>query len=110
MEYKYSYKLTQKAEGDLDEIVSYIAVQLANESAASNFVDNLIECIDKTCLFPESGSIVVNEFLPDIGVRKKIVGNYIIFYLLNSDDKTIMILRIVYGRRNMDEILKFMEI
>lgn len=110
MEYKYSYKLTQKAEGDLDEIVSYIAVQLANESAASNFVDNLIECIDKTCLFPESGSIIVNEFLPDIGVRKKIVGNYIIFYLPNFDDKTIMILRIVYGRRNMDEILKFMEI
>ena len=39
MESKYQYRLSQKAEADLDGIVSYIAVELSNPQAASDFVD-----------------------------------------------------------------------
>lgn len=102
---KYQYRLTQKAIDDLDGIVSYIAVELANPAAATGFVDKLQSYIEETCLFPESGSIVINEFLPDLIVRKKIVNNYIMYYLLNSEEKLLIVLRIVYGRRSMDEIL-----
>lgn len=41
MESKYQYRLSQKAEADLDGIVSYIAVELSNPQAASDFVDKL---------------------------------------------------------------------
>ena len=42
MESKYQYRLSQKAEADLDGIVSYIAVELSNPQAASDFVDKLV--------------------------------------------------------------------
>ncbi|MCI8410517.1 MAG: type II toxin-antitoxin system RelE/ParE family toxin, partial [Lachnospiraceae bacterium] len=91
--------MTQKAIDDLDGIVSYIAVELANPISATGFVDKLQSCIEESCLFSISGSIVINEFLPDLIVRKKIVNNNIIYYLSNSEEKLIMVLRIVYGRR-----------
>lgn len=107
---KFGYRLTKRAESDLDGIVSYIAVELANPKAASDFVDKLQDNIEEARSFPESGSFVNNEFLQVENVRKKLVGNYIMYYLPNEEEKVIYILRIVYGRRNMDEILKKLDI
>lgn len=106
MESKWGYRLTEKADADLDNIVQYIAVELANPQAASEFLDKLQAAIEETRSFPESGAPVVNEYLPDTAVRKKLVGNYILYYLPDSAKRTIYVLRIVYGRRNMDEILR----
>lgn len=106
MESKWEYQLTQKADADLDDIVGYIAVELANPKEASDFVDKLQGAIEEARSFPESGSLVVNEFVPNTEIRKKLVGNYIMYYLLDLDDKMIFVLRIIYGKRNMDEILR----
>ncbi len=110
MESKWGYRLTQKADADLDDIVGYIAVDLANPTAASDFVDTLQRVIEEARSFPESGSPVVNEFVPNTEVRKKTVGNYLMYYLPDSAEKMIFVLRIVYGRRNMDEILRQLNI
>ena len=90
----------------MDDVVQYIAVELANPKAASDFVDKLQSAIEEARSFPESGSLVINEYLPDTEVRKKLVENYILYYLPDSEQKTIFVLRIVYGRRNIDEILR----
>lgn len=110
MESKWGYQLTQKADADLDDIVGYIAVELANPKAASDFLDKLQEAIEEARAFPESGSLVINEFVPNTKIRKKLTGNYIMYYLPDSDEKMIFVLRIVYGRRNMDEILRQLNI
>ena len=107
---KFGYLLTKRAESDLDGIVSYIAVELTNPQAASDFVDRLQDNIEEARNFPESGSLVHNEFLQVENVRKKLVGNYIMYYLPDTEEKIIYILRIVYGKRNMDEILKKLDI
>ena len=107
---KFGYRLTKRAESDLDVIVSYIAVELANPQAASDFIDEMQEHIEVARAFPESGSLVHNEFLQVENVRKKLVGNYIMYYLPDTGEKIIYILRIVYGKRNMDEILKKLDI
>lgn len=99
---KFGYRLTKRAESDLDGIVSYITVDLANPQAASDFVNKLQDTIEEARAFPESGSLVHNEFL----YIKKLVGNYIMYYLLDTGENIICILRIVYGKRNMDDILK----
>ena len=106
MESKWEYQLTQKAEADLDDIVGYIAVEISNPKAASDFVDKLQATIEEVRSFPESGSLVVNEFVPNTEVRKKLIGNYIMYYLPDFTEKMIFVLRIVYGRRNLDEILR----
>ena len=107
---KFGYRLTKRAESDLDGIVSYIAVELANPQAASDFVDKLKDNIDEARAFPESGSLVDNEFLQLDNLRKKLIGNYIMYYLPDMGEKIIYILRIVYGKRNMDAILKKLDI
>lgn len=107
---KFGYRLTKRAESDLDGIVSYITVDLANPQAASDFVDKLQDTIEEARAFPKSGSLVHNEFLQIENVRKKLVGNYIMYYLLDIDENIIYILRIVYGKRNLDEILKKLDI
>ena len=110
MESEFQYRLTKQAEADLDEIVSYIAAELANPQAAADFVARLQKIINETRSFPESGTQVNNEFLPDIGLRKKNVDNYIIYYLPIFEEKTIYIVRIIYGKRNTDEILRNLDL
>lgn len=101
---KFRYQLTKRAESDLDGIVSYMAVELANPQAASDFVDKLKDNIDEARAFPESGSLVDNEFLQVENLRKKLIGNYIMYYLPDMREKIIYILRIVYGKQNITEI------
>ena len=103
---KFGYRLTKRAESDLDGIVSYITVDLANPQAASDFVDKLQDTIEEARAFPKSGSLVDNKFL----YIKKLVGNYIMYYLLDIGENIIYILRIVCGKRNLDEILKKLDI
>lgn len=101
---KFGYRLTKRAESDLDGIVSYIAVELSTPQTASDFVDKLKDNIDETRAFPESGSPVDNEFLQVENLRKKLIGNYIMYYLPDMREKIIYILRIVYGKQNITEI------
>ncbi|MGN8855912.1 type II toxin-antitoxin system RelE/ParE family toxin [Catenibacterium mitsuokai] len=101
---KFGYRLTKRAESDLDGIVSYIAIDLANPQAASDFVDKLLYNIKEARFFPESGSLVDNEFLQLENVRKKLIGDYIMYYLPNTVENIILILRIVYGKQNITDI------
>ena len=110
MESKFHFRLTEKANADLDDTISYIAVELANPKAASDFMDKLEAAIDEACLLPESGSPVVNDLLEGWEVRKKIIGNYIMYYWPDLTEKIIYVLRIVYEGRNIDDILRQMDI
>lgn len=106
MEYRFNYQFTHKADSDLDDIVSYIAIELSNPKAASDFLDKLQAAIEEALAFPKSGPLVNNEFLQNHEIRKKFIGNYIMYYLPDFPGETIYILRIIYGKRNMDDILR----
>lgn len=107
---KFGYRLTKRAESDLDGIVSYIAVELANPQATSDFVDKLQDNIEEIRVFPESCSRVDNEFLQVENIQKKLIGNYIMYYLPDTGEKIIHILRITYSKQNITEILKKLDI
>lgn len=42
------------------------------------------------------------------GIRKMTVKNFIVYYYINEDDKTIWITSVVYGRRDQLNVLKDM--
>ena len=104
MDCEYHFALTQRAKQDVRQHVGYIRNELGN--AAGMLMNELDKCIERLCIFPESGKLVFDEYLPGIHVRRKIVGKYILFYQVLKEEKVIRILRIVYGRRDMDEVLK----
>lgn len=105
----YNFKLTQQASDDLDEIIRYMVMELVNKKPARDFLDDIEETIQEACLFPESGVLVKNDFLPDIEIRKKRVNHYVLYYLPQHKEKIILILRIVYGKRNPDALIFHLE-
>ena len=106
MNSRFQYRFSKKAEADLDEILSYISIELSNPEAAASFLKDLLAVIASICSVPKIGRIVENEFLPDKEIRKSLVGNYVLYYLPDAVEMTIYILRILYGRRNLDELVR----
>ena len=102
----YSFRFTDNAYAELDEILNYISSALTNKEAAAAFLDELKSKIDEICQFPQSGQIVENEYLLRSEVRKVFVKNYIVYYLADDFNKDIIILCLTYGRRNQEQILK----
>lgn len=107
---EFDYQLTEKAEVDLDGIMFDIAAQLGNPQAVANFLDQLQVAIQEVCAYPESGALVANTFLPCKTVRKKLAGSDILYYLPERQEKMLYILRILYGSRNLEEILSEMNL
>ncbi len=106
MDFKYSYKFTEKAEHDLDEILKYIKEDLFNKSVASAFLERVFGSIDNIRNFPLSDMLVENDFLPSVGIRRVVIDNYIMYYFFAEKVKEVTIVRIVYGKRNLDEIYR----
>ena len=104
MDFEYSYKFTENAENDLDEIIRYIREKLFNPSAAVSFFKRVFESIDNLRKFPLSGMLVENEFLPNKDIRKVVIDNYIMYYLAGEAKREIIIVRIIYGKRNLEKI------
>ena len=102
----YQYHFTKKAEADLDEILSYISIELSNPEAAASFLKDLQAVLASICSVPKIGRIVDNEFLPNREIRKSLVGNYVLYYLPDIKEKRIYVLRLLYGRRNLDELVR----
>ena len=80
MQSDYGYELTDRAEKDIDEIAGYIRDELSNASAAMNFLNDVEQCIRRLCDFPSSGSRIFVEYLPGKNVRRKVIGNYLLYY------------------------------
>ncbi len=105
MQNKYGLKFTLKAENDLDEIYSYISTELNAEVAAENLMDKIEIGIMRLTEFPLSGSFVLDKPLKDRGYRKLVIANYIVFYLVDEFYKQVVIMRILYGAINYQDIL-----
>ncbi len=102
----YKHRFTQRAAGDVIEIMDYLTKELSNPAAASAFRKRLRACVETLCLFPKSGSAVGNSYIPNPDVRKKLIGNYILFYQHDDANKMIYVLRVVHGSRDQDAVLQ----
>ena len=102
----YDYVLTEIAEADVDEAFDYIANELANPDAASAIADELEEKLEEICKTPKAGRPVHNPYLKRDDIRRVLVKNYIAYYLIDEYEAKIVVLRVVYNRRDQDKILK----
>ncbi len=84
---EYQYRMTNRAVLDVRETVSYFRNELQNEKAAATWMNDVEKCIGRLCIFPESGTIVYAEYLPQAQVRKKVVRNYILYYQILQEQK-----------------------
>lgn len=97
MSERYDVKLSIRAKKDLMSIVSYIKDELKEPNIAKKYAKILKTEIESLEYFPQKYSIIDNEKIKDLNMRKHIIKNYIAFYRINEEKKTVNLDRIIYG-------------
>lgn len=96
----YKLIVTELAHQDLDKIVSYIAVELVNPIAATNFLDEVDKCYGFLKSNPWMYGKCQNKHLEKEGYRRAPIKNYLLIYKIDEEFKTASILRFFYGAQD----------
>jgi len=105
MQNSYKLKFTQSTNDDLDGIYRHISEHLAAPKAANDLMDDIETSIMRLKDFPYSGSTVTDDILSSRGYRKLTVKNYIVFYLIDEAEKQVVIMRVLYGAQQYENLL-----
>jgi plasmid stabilization system protein ParE len=103
-----SYKLivSRDAHEDLAGIAGYIADELGNRETAANFLDEVEDRYERVINNPHIYSLCNDARLEmRMGYRKIVIKNYLILYRIDEENKTVYIVRVVYGGRDYPELL-----
>ena len=103
MTWNVSY--AQRARNDLRGIYEYIAYNLFVPTTAKKQVRAIMEEISKLDENPLRFPIYRNEPWKSKGLRSFHVNNYMVFYMPDEAKRTVTIVRIMYGGRNIDKEL-----
>lgn len=98
----YKVVYTREAEKDLINIYRYIAINLEAAETAKKQADRIINAIRSLDKMPLRHKLYQNEPWHSRGLRVLPVDNYLVFYTVIEKGKMVAIVRIMYGRRNID--------
>ena len=90
-----------RAQEDLDEIFEYYATDQLDDSFAESLIVRLVKAADSLAEMPLRHRLYPEEPWQSVGVRFMPVGRYLIFYLPVQADRTVKILRIIHGARDL---------
>ena len=103
----YFLNITEIAEEDILSVIKYIANVLKAPMAANKLLDDIEKqegILENT---PYIYPLVPDEYLATNGLKFVAIKNYILFYTINEDKKTVTVIRFLYGRRDWQNIVKF---
>lgn len=101
----YRLIVSREAHADIDEITEYIAGKLHNPQAASGFLDDVDKSYRSVVKNPHLYALCTDERLRDKGYRRITIKNYLIFYRVDEAEKTVYIVRVIYGPRDYANLL-----
>ncbi len=95
----YKVKLSQEADADLDEILTYLIETLCAPKAAQRFFSAISKQLGLLCDNPHMYPVHHDERLSMQGLRFIAIGKYLLFYTVDDPD-LIHVVRILYGKRD----------
>ncbi len=98
----YEICMTLQAQNDLRSIFEYIAFDLQSPQNAAGQLDRLEESIDSLAQMPERFRMYDKEPWRSRNLRIMPVDNYLVFYIPDREEKTVRIVRVMYGGRDVD--------
>ena len=101
---QYQIVFTKTAKRDLWEITYYISIVLQNKSASKNLRVKIYDKAYQVGTFPYANSVYENKHIK-YQYRSFRVKNYRLFYIIDEKQKEILIMRIMYKKRNFNELL-----
>ena len=99
----YKVRLTEQAKQDLRGIYEYVAFALLEPGIAKNLRDRIVNGLKSLQQMPYRCPVYQEEPWKSRELRRIIIGNYCGFYLVA--DKTVQVIRIMYGGRDIINIL-----
>ena len=100
MSEKYTVKITQQAQEQIREIISYIRFTLQAPETALKMLDTLQEEIASLDQFPNRVPLTEEEPWHSQGIHKLPVKNYLIYFWVEKKKKKVQIIGAVYGRKD----------
>ncbi len=101
----YEVKLTSQAIGQIEETVQYISKILLTPETARKWTDTLQREIEKLGSMPSRFPLTEEEPWRTKGIRKMPVKNFLVYYLVDEEKKTVWITAVIYGSRDQIEAL-----
>lgn len=98
-------EFSKDAKNDLVDIYRYIKYNLQEPNIANKLIDTIEKEIYKLQESPTIYSIIDDDFIRNLEIRKFKINNYIVFYRFNKDRSIVEIIRIMYARRNWIALL-----
>lgn len=102
---EYKIVIEEPAENDLLGILNYISDTLHEPTTAAKIYGFIKKEILTLSKMPFRYSVVNEEPYRSIGVRRIPVENYTAFYVVDENEKTVHIFRILYNRREWQYLL-----
>ena len=99
-------KFTHQAKNDIDQAIAHIINEFCDKQAAKKLYDKLLKVIDRIRSFPNSSKLASNELFKTANIRQALVNNYLLFYLYDESKSTVVILRFIYAKRSIVDLLK----
>lgn len=102
---RYEVILSALALADLEEIFAYIAYKLRAMGTAREQLSRIEKEILSLTWMPERYRRYEKEPWQSRNVRIVAVDNYCVLYVPDQRSKTVTVLRVVYGGRDIDRVL-----
>lgn len=105
----WTVSYTEQAENDLRNIFEYIAFTLLEPVVATKQTRRIMDAIAKLDRLPLRFQIYDKALWNSKGVRVLPVDNFLAFYLPAEKTKSVVVIRIVYGGRDIDTQLNLID-
>lgn len=83
-----------------------MAFTLLEQEIASSLIRRIEEATISLEYMPERFRVYEKEPWSSIGLRQMPIDNFVVFYIPRVEEQTETIIRIMYGRRDIEEHLK----
>lgn len=101
----YNLEILQLAKNDIKKIISYIYFELDNKTAAKEMRESINCGFEKIVQFPYGCSILKTCKNTDYDYRALKIKNFLMYYIIHEETKTVVVARVLYKKANANFIL-----
>ena len=101
---QYRILITDEALNDMESIYEYIAEELLAPDTAMGQYNRIADAIETLDQMPERIKLMESEPEKTRGLRKLIVDNYAVFFIVEDD--TVIVTNVLYGASDIENRLR----
>lgn len=102
----YTVRYAPQALDDLRDLYSYVAFSLKEPATAQKLVNRIRKAARSLDALPGRHPVVDWEPWQSMGMHRFTVEDFLLFYLIDQSTRTVTLVRMVYGGRDLQNLAK----